>query len=283
MQVFESIEEIRRARWAEPMAGWGLVPTMGFLHEGHMSLVARAREENHRVAVSIFVNPAQFTDAADLTGYPRDRERDLAMLEAAGTDLVWTPEPATVYPAGYQTYVDLETITRPLEGAGRSGHFRGVATVVSKLFNVFEPRRAYFGQKDAQQALTIQRMVADLNFNLTIEVCETVREPDGLALSSRNANLSPEARAQAPCLYAGLEAASAMFRNGERDSQVLRSRVRDEVAASGIAELEYVSVAHPDTLEELDVAIDGALVSVAAAFGDVRLIDNVVLREPDGG
>jgi pantoate--beta-alanine ligase len=279
MQVFEAISEIRQVRWRDPVATWGLVPTMGFLHEGHMSLVARAREENERVGVSIFVNPAQFNNPNDLTRYPRNTRRDLELLESAGADLVWMPEPDTVYPDGYQTYVDVEAITRPLEGASRGGHFRGVATVVSKLFNVFEPHRAYFGQKDAQQALTIKRMVDDLNFNLTVEVCDTIRESDGLALSSRNVRLSPQARAEAPCLYKGLEAAQTAFAQGHRDAEHLRSLVRDKVITSTTASLEYVSVADPQTLGELEHAKAGALVSVAADFGDVRLIDNCVLGD----
>lgn len=283
MQVFESISEIRKVRWAEPSSTWGLVPTMGYLHEGHLSLVRRARDENDHVAVSIFVNPAQFNNASDLDNYPSDMKRDLALLDAEGVELVWTPEAATVYPEGYQTYVDVEAITLPLEGASRPGHFRGMSTVVSKLFNVFEPTHAYFGQKDAQQALTVKRMVADLNFNLTVQVCDTVREADGLAMSSRNARLTSEARREAPCLFEALTSATAAFADGERDAGRLRQLLRDKIAAAPMAVLEYVSAADPATLAEFEGEIPVAgpgqavLLSIAAEFGAVRLIDNVLL------
>ena len=177
MQVVADIAAVRRARHADPSATWGLVPTMGALHEGHLSLVRQARRDNARVGVSIFVNPAQFHNPDDLATYPRDPERDLAMLKQEGVDLVWTPSPDQVYPAGYQTYVHVEEASRPLEGAARPGHFRGVATVCAKLMNVFEPQRVYFGQKDAQQVAVIRRMVEDLNFPLTVVSCPTVREP----------------------------------------------------------------------------------------------------------
>jgi pantoate--beta-alanine ligase len=277
MKVFERIAEVRGLRWAQPESSWGLVPTMGFLHEGHMSLVQRAREENDRVGISIFVNPAQFHNPDDLANYPSNLAQDLAMLADAGVDMVWTPDSDTVYPPNFQTHVDVTQITAPLEGASRPGHFQGVATVVAKLFNVFEPTRAYFGQKDAQQALTICRMVEDLNFNLSVVVCETKRDADGLALSSRNANLSPEAREQSVCLFLGLQSAATLYRAGERDAARLRAAVESEIQRAPIAILDYVSVANRDTLIELDAAQDGALISVAAMFGDVRLIDNIVL------
>ena len=187
MKVYTEISEIRHARWREPGKRWGLVPTMGYLHEGHMSLVRRAHSENDCVGVSIFVNPTQFNHITDLEQYPRDMERDLSMLRAEGVDLVWTPTPNIVYPPNYQTYIDVEQVSKPLEGAARRNHFRGVATVVSKLFNVFQPNCAYFGQKDAQQIIVIKQMATDLNFNLDIVVCPTIREADGLAMSSRTA------------------------------------------------------------------------------------------------
>lgn len=277
MKVFESIAEVRELRWAQPAASWGLVPTMGFLHDGHMSLVRRAREENDRVGVSIFVNPAQFHNPDDLANYPSNMTQDLAMLAEAGVDMVWTPVSNTVYPPNFQTHVDVTQITTPLEGASRPGHFQGVATVVAKLFNVFEPTRAYFGQKDAQQALTICRMVEDLNFNLKVVVCETRRDEDGLALSSRNANLTPEARKQSTCLFAGLQSAAALYGAGERNAARLRAAVEAEIRRSPIAALDYVSVADRETLNELESVQNGALVSVAAMFGEVRLIDNIVL------
>ncbi len=277
MNIFAEISDIRTHRWADPLATWGLVPTMGYLHEGHLSLVRRAREENDRVGVSIFVNPIQFNNPGDLAAYPRDPERDLALLRQEGVDLVWTPTPQTVYPPGYQTYVEVEKVTRPLEGAARPSHFRGVATVVAKLFNVFQPHRAYFGQKDAQQVVVIKRMIEDLNFNLNIVICPTLREADGLALSSRNARLSPVARQSATCLYRALIAAKAGFEGGEYRAESLRAVMRAIIEATPLTRLDYVSVAHPDTLAELDVVEDRALLSLAVFVDEVRLIDNVVV------
>jgi pantoate--beta-alanine ligase len=274
MDIFSTITDIRRQRWADPARTWGLVPTMGFLHEGHLSLMRRARQENDRVGVSIFVNPTQFNNPNDLATYPRDLDRDLALLEREGVDLVWTPTPELVYPPGYQTYVTVEEVTRPLEGASRPGHFRGVATVVAKLFNVFQPHRAYFGQKDAQQVAVIRQMVADLNFNLEIITCPIIREPDGLAMSSRNARLSPEARQAATCLYRALSAAKGAFTQGDRIGARLRFAMHDVVAATPLARLDYVSVADPDTLEELILIEEAALLSLAVFVGEVRLIDN---------
>ena len=198
MQVVQTIADVRQIR-QEGSGSWGLVPTMGFLHAGHVSLVERARRENDRVGVSIFVNPTQFGPAEDLAAYPRDLDRDLALVEAAGADLVWVPPAEEVYPPGYQTYITVEEVTKPLEGASRPTHFRGVATVVAKLFNVFQPDRAYFGQKDAQQAVVIRQMARDLNFPLEVVICPIVRESDGLALSSRNVYLTPEQRAPRRC------------------------------------------------------------------------------------
>ncbi|MEM7407287.1 MAG: pantoate--beta-alanine ligase [Pseudomonadota bacterium] len=276
MKIVKTIADVRIARWRDADSTWGLVPTMGFLHDGHMSLVHRARQENTHVGVSIFVNPTQFENTGDLDAYPTDLTRDLALLADAQVDVVWVPAPEVVYPAGFQTYIDVEEVTRPLEGQSRAGHFRGVATVVAKLFNVFQPTRAYFGQKDAQQALTIQRMVEDLNFNLSVVICETVRETDGLAMSSRNVRLRLRDREQAAALYAGLRAAQAQYSHGERRAEVLRECVRASLSCTDVTEIDYVSVADPVTLTELDqVGASGALVSVAAWFGDVRLIDNL--------
>ncbi len=279
MQICVNINDLRRERWADPLASWGLVPTMGYLHQGHLALVRRARQENERIGVSIFVNPIQFNNPEDLTKYPRNMERDLALLEEAGVDLVWTPTPELVYPPGYQTYVEVEEVTRPLEGASRPGHFRGVATVVAKLFNVFQPHRAYFGQKDAQQVVVIKRMVQDLNFNLELVVCPTQREADGLAMSSRNARLSAEARQSAACLYRALTAAKTAFEQGERRADSLRRTMRTIIETTPLARLDYVSVAHPDTLAELDFVADRALLSLAVFVDNVRLIDNIVIAE----
>ena len=277
MFVTKTIEDVRARRWAEPGLSWGLVPTMGTLHEGHLSLVRRARAENDRVGVSIFVNPIQFDRRADLEAYPRQLERDCALLEAEGVDLVWAPDQATVYPPGFQTYVNVEEVTKVLEGAARPGHFRGVTTVVAKLFNVFQPTRAYFGQKDAQQAAVIRQMVRDLAFNLEIVVCPIVREPDGLAMSSRNLLLKPEERPAALVLKRALDAARAAWESGERDGERLRAIMRAIIAAEPLARLDYVSAADPVTLAEIDGEASAALLSMAVFVGQVRLIDNTLL------
>ncbi|MCB0178244.1 MAG: pantoate--beta-alanine ligase [Anaerolineae bacterium] len=277
MKVFTQISEIRAERWQNASLSWGLVPTMGYLHQGHLSLVQQARAENDRVGVSIFVNPTQFNDAKDLEGYPRNLERDLELLEIEGVDLVWTPTSEIVYPPLFQTYVEVEQITRLLEGAARPGHFRGVTTVVSKLFNVFQPHRAYFGQKDAQQVVVIKRMVEDLNFNTDIVVGAIQREADGLALSSRNVKLSPEARQQATCLYRALTQAQAAYEQGERDADKLRRMMLDVIGQASLAQEDYVSIAHPETLAELDTVEDRALFSMAVFVDGVRLIDNMLI------
>jgi len=277
MFVTKTIEDVRAHRWAEPGLSWGLVPTMGTLHEGHLSLVRRARAENDRVGASIFVNPIQFDRRADLEAYPRQLERDCALLEAEGVDLVWAPDEATVYPPGFQTYVTVEEVTKVLEGAARPGHFRGVTTVVAKLFNVFQPTRAYFGQKDAQQAAVIRQMARDLSFNLEIVVCPIVREPDGLAMSSRNLLLKPEERPAALVLKRALDAARAAWETGERDGERLRAIMRAIIAAEPLARLDYVSAADPVTLAEIDGEASAALLSMAVFVGQVRLIDNTLL------
>lgn len=277
MKIFKAIADVRAERWANPMLTWGLVPTMGFLHEGHLSLVRRARQENDRVGVSIFVNPSQFNDPNDLTVYPRNLERDLSLLKEENVDLVWNPTAEIVYQANYQTYIEVEQASRPLEGAARPGHFRGVATMVAKLFNVFQPHRAYFGQKDAQQTVVIKQMVQDLNFNLDIVVCPIIRESDGLAMSSRNANLSPMARQKASCLYQALLAAKNAFAEGECDAEQLRASMLAVIEKTDMTRVDYVSVAHPETLEELNEVKDKALLSLAVFVDGIRLIDNMVI------
>ena len=280
MQVVADIAAVRRARGARPSTGWGLVPTMGALHEGHLSLVRQARSDNARVGVSIFVNPAQFHNPDDLATYPRDTERDLALLRQEGVDLVWTPSPDQVYPAGYQTYIDVEESSRPLEGSARPGHFRGVATVVAKLLNVFQPQRVYFGQKDAQQVAVVSRMVDDLNFPLQVVSCPTVREPDGLAMSSRNALLSAQARPHAACLIRALRAAGGAFAQGERRAETLRAAMRAVIDATPMTRIDYISVAHPESLAELAAVQTAALLSLAVFVDGVRLIDNIVVGQP---
>jgi len=277
MMIVSTIDELRSARAIldEPV---GLVPTMGFLHEGHLSLVRRAAEECASVAVSIFVNPTQFGPNEDLAAYPRDMERDLHMLEGLGVDLVWTPTPEIMYPNGYQTWVEVEALTKLLEGARRPGHFRGVTTIVTKLFNSVLPAKAYFGQKDAQQAAVIRRMTLDLNFPLEVVVCPIVREPDGLAMSSRNTYLNAEQRQAATVLYRALNLAKDAYEAGERDAEKLRALVRETVAAEPLAELQYVSCSDYDTLEELETVSGKALLSMAVFVGKTRLIDNLILE-----
>jgi len=277
LQVVETIDALRTARSA--LAGWvGLVPTMGALHAGHLSLVRRARSETDAVIATIFVNPTQFGPGEDLTSYPRDLPHDLAMLEDAQVDLVFTPSPEIMYPPGFQTFVEVTGVSQGLEGEHRPNHFRGVATVVAKLFILIQPDRAYFGQKDAQQVAVIRRMVSDLNFPLEVVVCPTVREPDGLAMSSRNVYLSPEQRQAATVLFRALTAAQDRFATGERNPERLRRVMLDVLQAEALAEPEYVSVADAETLRELDATLEGAaLLSMAVRIGRTRLIDNLLL------
>lgn len=251
---------------------------MGYLHEGHLALVRRAKAECEHVAVSIFVNPTQFGPNEDLARYPRDVPRDLALLREAGVDLVFAPMPDEMYPPGYSTYVEVEHVTAPLEGARRPGHFRGVATVVCKLFNIVQAQRAYFGQKDAQQTVVIRQMVRDLNLPIEIVIVPTVREADGVALSSRNVYLSPAQRAAAPTLYRALQQAQALYAHGERAAETLRAAMQAVLAQQPLAQIDYVSVADPHTLQELHGRIEhGALLSLAVRFGTTRLIDNILL------
>ena len=255
----------------------GLVPTMGYLHEGHLSLIRRAREESDHVVVSIFVNPTQFGPKEDLSKYPRDLDRDLGLIEPLGTDLVWMPTAEIMYPQGFQTWVEVETVTRPLEGAMRPGHFRGVTTIVAKLFNGVQPHKAYFGQKDAQQAAVIRQMTRDLNFLIELVICPIVREPDGLAMSSRNVYLNAEERKAATVLYRSLGAARNIYENGERDAEKLRQIMREVLASEPLAQMQYVSCADYDTLEELEIVTGKTLLSMAVFLGKTRLIDNFVL------
>jgi len=284
MRVIRTIAELvgERASWggSGPV---GLVPTMGYLHEGHLSLVRRARAENAVVAVSIFVNPTQFGPREDLSRYPRDLPRDLALLESAEADVVFTPAAEDMYPPDFATYVDpVGPLTLRLEAASRPGHFRGVATVVAKLFNLVRPDRAYFGQKDAQQVAVIRRMVADLNIPVALTVCPTVREADGLAMSSRNSYLGPEDRAAATVLSRALQAGARAF--DERPAggaEAVRRAMSEVVAAEPRAALDYADVCDPDTFEPLTELRAPALLAIAARVGPARLIDNALLR-PDG-
>ncbi len=277
MVITASIRETRMIRWQDPNLTWGFVPTMGYLHEGHLSLVKRASDENDRLAVSIYVNPTQFAPYEDLDNYPRDLERDLRLLRAEGVDLVFTPSDDTIYPPGFRTYITVADISELLEGASRPTHFRGVTTIVAKLLNIIQPRRAYFGQKDAQQAIVLKRMVQDLNFNVELIVCPIIREEDGLAQSSRNKYLTPEQRKAAPVLHRALNAAFTAFEKGEHSGDNLKQLMRAIISKEPLAQIDYVSVADPDNLTELEEVTDRALVSVAAYIGDTRLIDNVLI------
>ena len=276
MKVVTTIAETRAALRELPRPH-GLVPTMGYLHEGHLSLVRQARADNATVSASIFVNPAQFGPSEDFTTYPRNEERDLALLDEAGTDLVYMPPVDVVYPPGFDTYVTVGALTDPLEGTARPGHFRGVATVVAKLFNVLQPDRAYFGQKDAQQALVITKMAHDLDFPVEVVVMPTIRESDGLALSSRNVYLSAPERQAALSLSRALQTADRLYQDGERDAGRLRDAMSAILAAEPLAEPEYVSIADNRTLLELETIVGPALASLAVRVGRTRLIDNVVL------
>ncbi len=276
MHVAATIAQMRTLRRAQ-RDNVGFVPTMGYLHEGHLSLVRAAREQNAHVIVSIFVNPTQFGPNEDFERYPRDEERDLALLRDERVDVVFMPSVDEMYPPGASTFVDVEGVTEMLEGAHRPGHLRGVATVVAKLFNIVEPTRAYFGRKDAQQLVVVRKLVRDLRFDIEIVGMPIVREPDGLALSSRNAYLSPAEREAALVLSRSLRQAEALFTNGERDAERLRAAMRELIAREPLAQVDYVSVAGPESLRELDRVEECALVSLALRIGATRLIDNVTL------
>lgn len=261
---------------------WAITAEPGLhdtLHDGHLSLVRRAKDECGFAAATIFVNPLQFGPKEDLASYPRDRERDLALLEQTGCDLVWTPSDEDVYPPGYSTFVDVQNVTDRLEGESRPGHFRGVSTVLSVLFNVVQPTKAYFGQKDAQQVVVVRRMVRDLGMPLEVVAAPTVREADGLAMSSRNSYLDETERRRAVVLRRALDAVEKVWQDGETHGALLRSAMSEVLAREPLAEPDYVSIAHPETLEELD-HVDpavGALASMAVRLGKPRLLDNVVL------
>lgn len=276
MNVVSTVAEVRAARRITPVLG--LVPTMGFLHEGHLSLVRRAKAECGAVAVSLFVNPTQFGPNEDFARYPRARERDLALLEAQDCDLVFIPEVSEIYPTGFDTKINVGGVSQGLEGAVRPGHFEGVATVVAKLLNIFQPDGAYFGQKDAQQAAVIRKLVRDLDLPVSVVICDIVREPDGLAMSSRNAYLSRDERQRATLLIRALRSAEAAFEAGERQVTVLRATLIAILASDPAAAIDYVSVADPLTLQEIDeVGAAGALMSLAVRIGATRLIDNLVV------
>ncbi|MFN3492535.1 MAG: pantoate--beta-alanine ligase [Anaerolineales bacterium] len=277
MNLLSSLSDLRAKRLSF-LGKVGLVPTMGYLHPGHLSLVSRAKQECDHVIVSIFVNPTQFGANEDLSKYPRDLERDLELLKPFGVDVVWNPSAEIMYPPGYQTWVNVEALTHPLEGAMRPGHFKGVTTIVSKLFNATQPHKAYFGQKDAQQVAVIRRMTLDLNFPIEIVVCPTMREDDGLAMSSRNKYLNETERKAATVLFRSLSAAKVLYERGERNADVLRNKMKEVLDSEQLAKTQYISCADYDSLEELSLIEHKALLSMAVFIGKTRLIDNIVLE-----
>jgi pantoate--beta-alanine ligase len=276
MITVNTIKDLRKVR-QELSSPVGLVPTMGFLHEGHLSLVQKASEDCESVLVSIFVNPTQFGPNEDFNTYPRDIERDLEKLEQHGVSVVWMPEIDEMYPQGYQTWVEVKELSNYLEGKERPGHFKGVATVVTKLFTAVNPDKAYFGQKDAQQAVIIKRLVMDLNIPVDIVVCPIKREADGLAMSSRNVYLSTDQRQAATVLYRSLNEARQSFQAGVTDAEQLREILRETIESEPLAEIQYVSCANPITLEEKNGEVQLALLSLAVKFGSTRLIDNIII------
>jgi pantoate--beta-alanine ligase len=258
----------------------GVVPTMGALHEGHLALIRRARQLCDIVITTIFVNPLQFGKSEDLSRYPRNLEKDVELASGAGAEIVFAPPNEDIYPVGFSTFVDVEGVTAPLEGRSRPGHFRGVTTVVAKLFQMTQPHVAVFGQKDAQQTVVIRKMVRDLNFPVELVIVPTVRESDGLAMSSRNVYLTPPQRSEAPVLYRALRHGEQMLRAGQRDCEAVRQSIRDIITSQSSGALDYVSVADGETLREADEAEPGCplLLSLAVRFGSTRLIDNIPVQ-----
>lgn len=280
MEVFKTIPQVRQWVKAQRQQGRkiGLVPTMGYLHEGHLTLMRRAKNSCDAVIISIFVNPTQFGPQEDYERYPRDLERDLRLAREVGVDAVFAPEVQEMYPPGYATYVEVEGLTEVLCGASRPGHFRGVATVVTKLFNIVQPDEAFFGLKDYQQAMIIKRMVKDLNIPVEIVTVPTVREEDGLALSSRNKYLTPEERRQALSLYRALKLGEELIRRGERQADKVREAMTKEILSQPLARIDYVSVNDAETLKPLEEISGKVLLAVAVWIGSTRLIDNVVVE-----
>lgn len=279
MQIVKTVEDVRRQVkvWREQGLSVGLVPTMGYLHEGHKSLIDKAVEQNDCVVVSVFVNPIQFGPTEDLATYPRDLEHDAAICEEAGADLIFHPQPEEMYYDDFCTYIDMDNLTKGLCGKTRPTHFRGVCTVVGKLFHIVGPDRAYFGQKDAQQLAVIRRMVRDLNFPLQIVGCPIVREEDGLAKSSRNTYLSPEERKAAVILHKGLEKGEEMVRAGERDAGKVKKAICDIIESEPLAKIDYVDIVDFDNIQEKEVLEGSVLAAVAVYIGKTRLIDNFII------
>ncbi len=278
MEILETTQSMKA--WRQRFYGSaGFVPTMGYLHEGHLELVRHSCKDNEKTIASIFVNPTQFGPKDDFTAYPRDPGRDCAMLEKEGVDAVFIPGAEEMYPPGFGAWIEAGKITERLEGASRPGHFRGVATVCNKLFNIVEPHKAYFGQKDAQQVVVIKKMVSDLNMNLKIIVVPTVREPDGLAMSSRNTYLSPAEREAAVALWKSLSLAKKLWEEGERRAEYLRGEMTSLIQKEPLATIDYVGIADVSTLEELEKLDRPVVVSLAVKIGKTRLIDNLIIGQ----
>lgn len=280
MKIVETIKEVREQvkEWRKQGLSVGLVPTMGYLHEGHKSLIDRAVKENDRVVVSVFVNPMQFGVGEDLESYPRDLKRDSALCEAAGAALIFHPQPEEMYTKDFSSFVDMNTLTKGLCGKTRPIHFRGVCTVVSKLFNIVTPDRAYFGQKDAQQLAVIRHMVSDLNFGIEIVGCPIIREADGLAKSSRNTYLNTEERKAATVLNRSLQAAQEAYKKGNKDTAELIKMIRDIIEAEPLAKIDYVEIVDWNTLEAVQKIEDSVLMAIAVYIGKTRLIDNRIFK-----
>ncbi len=276
MNIVHTVNEVRAQvkEWRAAGLSVGLVPTMGYLHEGHKSLIDRAVKENDRVVVSVFVNPMQFGPTEDLASYPRDLNRDAALCEAAGADLIFNPEPENMYSSDFSSFIDMSTLTKGLCGKSRPIHFRGVCTVVGKLFNIVQPDKAYFGQKDAQQLAVIRHMVNDLNFNLEIVGCPIIREEDGLAKSSRNTYLSPEERQAALILSKSLERGRELIEAGERDAETIKQAITDLIQTEPLAKIDYVELVDWNTLEPVERIEGPVLNAIAVYIGKTRLIDN---------
>ncbi|MGI6711983.1 MAG: pantoate--beta-alanine ligase [Bacillota bacterium] len=280
MDIINNPEEMQNhaIRWKRKCKRVGLVPTMGYLHQGHLALMQEARKNCDLVIVSIFVNPMQFGQGEDYEVYPRDLAKDAQLAESVGVDVIFAPSTADMYPKNYHTFVDIELLTDHLCGLSRPGHFKGVATVVTKLFNITQPDIAYFGQKDAQQVIVIKRMVADLNMPVDVVCVPTVREEDGLAMSSRNVYLNEEERQQAPVLYRSLKEAQALVEQGERNALIIKNRIKEIISQASLACIDYVEIVDEITVQPVDKLEGKILIALAVRFGQTRLIDNILLE-----
>ncbi|HAV43576.1 TPA: pantoate--beta-alanine ligase [bacterium] len=284
MEIITQVKEMQKRVEVYRNAGKsvGFVPTMGALHEGHFSLMRQARKDNDLVIISIFVNPLQFGPGEDYECYPKDLDRDRELAEEVGVDIIFAPPPKEMYPQTSSTFVEVERLSEGICGRDRPGHFRGVATVVTKLFNITKPHRVYFGQKDYQQALIIKRMIEDLNFDMEFVLMPIIREEDGLAMSSRNTYLNQREREQALILYRSLKKAEELLDGGERRSEVILEEIREMISKEDIAQIDYIGLYHPETLAEIETVEQEALIALAVRIGKTRLIDNLLWRKKSG-